>query len=385
MKRWLARLSRVMRREKSELEMRARRAEVRGELTLATELFLQAGAKDEVGRVLSLRAKSAPSGTERLELLNLARDYSGEARRAELGRQTAVLRLELCQQRMLLLTRAELGELGCELAAHGEHRRAADAFGLAGDLEAQTTQLVEAGAIDRLEAVWDADQRQLEAVRSRERAVSQASDLFRAGRRRAALALLAEQPERHVVRLLELERHIRLSRVIGPEVALSFHGQTQRFVLGDRVSLGRQDASIVLPSPAISRTHLMLERAGEEMVVRDVSRNGTTLGGVPLAAPLPLSSPLELVLGGEVRVKLIPHARFGVCIVLPERTLLAPLGELDLEAGRVSSADDRWVELEPAASGAYLNSWRVTERIQLCRRDELSLLPGAPPIARVEE
>src|SRR5690606_38706461 len=118
--------------------------------------------------------------------------------------EQASLKLELCQTRELLLTRQELGRLGRDLAELGEHQLAADAFGLAGDLEAETSELVEAGAIERLEAVFDADESRQRLERDREQTTRNAVDLERLGRRRAVIVLAADQPDEPASRLSEL-------------------------------------------------------------------------------------------------------------------------------------------------------------------------------------
>src|SRR5690606_19303542 len=286
----------------------------------ATELYLEAGAREQAARVLVTRAETCPNPSDRLALLCLARDHSSEPRQHELGRRCALMKLELCRERVLFLTASELGAVGRELSALGEHRLAAEAHALAGDLEAQTAALVEAGAIERLEAVFDADQQQQWAEQERERGLLAAVDLDRVGRRRAVLALLADQRDRASPQLLELGERIVARRSLGSVVALELEGKLQHLVLGQRVTLGRAGSGLVVPSPAVSRVHLVLERRGGQPTVVDVSSNGTTLGGVSVAAPLPIGSRLELTLGGEVKVGFELDTRFGVRVSLLGRT-----------------------------------------------------------------
>jgi len=380
---WWTRVERLWRPGASALVERARHAEAGGDLELATRLYIEAAARDDASRVLRARANSALTAQDRLGLLSLALEHCSEAQAGQLRREHASLKLELCQSRELYLTRPELARLGRDLALLGEQQLAADAFGLAGDLEAQTTALVEAGAIERLEAVFDADESRLRLERDREQTARNAMDLDRLGRRRAVLALAADQPEDTASRLGELAHRIRMRRVIGPVVRLELAGERHQFVLGDQVTLGRANAAIVLASPAVSRRHLELRRDGGAPVLVDVSKNGTTLRGIPLSGSLPLESQLELVLGGEVHVSIAPHAEYGLELTISNETFWAPLGDLVTSVGSFRGGSDDWVELVPPARGVFLNSVHVVESVQLCAGDELRLHKDAATFVRV--
>ena len=383
MRRWWTRVERLWRPGASALVERAKHAEAGGDLELATRLYIEAGARDDAARVLGARANSALTAADRLALLSLALEHCSEGPKPELRRQHASLKLELCQTRELFLTRSELGRLGRDLAELGEHQLAADAFGLAGDLEAQTAALVEAGAIERLEAVFDADESRQRLERDREQTGRNAADLERLGRRRAVLAVAADQPDDKVSRLGELAHRIKASRVTGPVLRLELLGVRRQFVLGDRVTLGRANADIVVASPAVSRRHLELRREDGVPVLVDVSKNGTTLRGIPLAGSLSLESRVEVVLGGEVVVSVEPHDRYGLELTIANDAFWVPLGELTSSVGSFHCGADDWVELVPPARGVYLNSVHVLERVQLCAGDELRPERDADAAVRV--
>jgi len=348
-------------------------------------LYLQAGAGEEAARVLRARADSAPDAHERLELLSLARQLSSGAAQAALVRRHALLKLDLVKRRMLLLTKPELAELGRELASSGEHRMAADAYGLSGDLEAQTDELVEAGAIEQLEHVFDEHQQREHLQRARQRIVERARDLYQLGQRRAALNLCDDRLARSDPRLSELGRRIRAERVGGEPVSLEFEGSIVRFAFGERVTLGRSGSNLIVPSPAVSRVHLVMERRDGEPTIVDVSTNGTTLGGVPLGAALPVREPLELCLGGEVFVRFEPDPRFTLRVSLLDQTVVVPLGALSLKAGAISVGPEPWVELEPGPSQLFLGKWPISGRVQLCRGDEFRLEREGDVVLRVVE
>ncbi|HEY6723035.1 MAG TPA: FHA domain-containing protein [Polyangiaceae bacterium] len=383
MRRWWTRVEGLWRPGVSAVVERAKHAEAAGDLELATRLYIEAGARDDAGRVLGARASSALTATDRLRLLSLALEHCSEARRPELRREQSSLKLELCQSRELYLTRSELIGLGKDLTGLGEHQLAADAFGLAGDLESQTAALVEAGAIERLEAVFDADQSRQRMERDREHTCKNAVDLERLGRRRAVLAVAADQPEASASRLGELAHRIKNARVNGPLLRLELAGERRQFVLGDRVTLGRANAAIVVASPAVSRRHLELRREDGVPTLVDMSKNGTTLRGIPLAGSVPVQSRFEVVLGGEVVVSVEPHDQYGLELGIAKETFWVPLGELSASVGSFRCGADDWVELWPPAAGVYLNSFHVLERIQLCAGDELKLARDADDAVRV--
>lgn len=367
----------------SALVERAKHAEAAGDLELATRLYIEAGASDDAGRVLGARAQSALTAADRLRLLSLALEHGSEARRAELCRAQLSLKLELCQSRELYLTRSELVRLGKDLSELGEPQLAADAFGLAGDLEAQTAALVEAGAIERLEAVFDADENRQRLERDREQTSRNAVDLERLGRRRAVLAVAADQPDDSASSLGELAHRIKATRITGPVLRLELAGERRQFVLGDRVTLGRANAAIVVASPAVSRRHLELRREDGVPTLVDVSKNGTTLRGIPLAGSVPVQSRLEVVLGGEVVVSVEPHDQYGLELGISKETFWVPLAELTSSVGSFRCGADDWIELWPPARGVYLNSVQVLERIQLCAGDELRIARDADAAVRV--
>ena len=335
--------------------------------------------------MLLARIDGALDAHERLKLMSLARQLSSGDAQAELMRRQAILKLELVKRRVLLLTGSELGVLARELASSGEHQLAAEAYGLSGDLDAQTGELVEAGAIEQLETVFDAHEQRARVQRARQRVLERARDLYHMGQRRALLELCDEQLSREDPRLSELCRRVRAERVVDTPVRLEFDGCVRHFVLGDKVTLGRSGSSIIVPSLAVSRVHLALELRGGEPTIVDVSKNGTTLGGVPLATALPVRGPLELCLGGEVSVRFEPDARFVLRVLLLDQTILVPLAALVLDVGTISLGAEGWLELAPGPRPVFMREWPVTDRVQLCRGDEFRLERGGEAVLRVLE
>ena len=70
-----------------------------------------------------------------------------------------------------------------------------------------------------------------------------------------------------------------------------------RLVRGDNV-VGRDPAAdVFIPSPGVSRRHAVITTHGATAVVADVSKNGTRVDGVKIAAPTPLRSGCVLTFG----------------------------------------------------------------------------------------
>lgn len=357
---------------------------MRGEVDRALDLYVEAGLATEAARLLRTRAERTLDPVERLGLLGRARDLASGETRELLSRRCAEQRLELCKQGVLRLTALELDELAGELMRLESPQLAAEAHALAGNVEDQARALVEAGAIERLEAVLDADRRESEqALATRERAL-RAYDLDRSGRRREALAMIEGETAEGDPVLRELKRHIESRRVTGPRVVLHLGGEPHHFALGREVVVGRSGSTIEIPSPAISRSHLVLSRDESGPSVRDVSKNGTTLNGIALDTTLRIGQALTLELGGEVTVRLAPDPKFCLRVELLDEVLYAPLAGLRLAVGVVELGTDGWLELVPGAREVYLGDIELTHPVQLCRGDRFLLSRGGAVVVGVE-
>ncbi|MBK8994318.1 MAG: FHA domain-containing protein [Myxococcales bacterium] len=244
--------------------------------------------------------------------------------------------------------------------------------------------LVEAGAIDRLEAVLDSEQARERAERERLALHTRVGDLALSGARREALAVGGDLREPDA-RVADLLKSIQVRRISLPRVRLSLGGETLDVIFGDEVTLGRAEATLVIASPAVSRTHLSIRRSPEGPEAVDLgSRNGTLLAGARLGAPVRVGPGLELELGGEVRVQLTPWQNGGVRIAYASEVVHAPLGALELDGWKLSAADDGWLELELGAP-ALLDALAVHGVIQLLRGDRLRRSVDGPVLLEVVE
>jgi class 3 adenylate cyclase len=71
-----------------------------------------------------------------------------------------------------------------------------------------------------------------------------------------------------------------------------------RIVVTEPIEVGRECTGLILTDAQISRRHLELRLAGGRIVVTDLgSTNGTTVDGVPITAPTPLTAGSRVMLG----------------------------------------------------------------------------------------
>ena len=189
-------------------------------------------------------------------------------------------------------------------------------------------------------------------------------------------------------RVVDASRRIRARLLRGPVVDLEIEGTAHRAVLGDEVSIGRGDASIVIASRAVSRRHLRIYRLDGAVMVEDLGgRNGTLLAGARLAGAVPIGYGLTLQLGGEVK-----------CVVEPSDTAVmldvagvryeAPLGPLavgDWRVGHEGIGEDTYVVLSTAPGGVrpFLGEYQLAPRIELCAGDSLSTARNGEPLLRI--
>ena len=385
----LSRVTRGLRRRVADLRTsnprsRARRAEARGDLEDATALYMEAGEMSEAARLFALRAETTQEARSRLNLLAQAASVATGETAADLQRRRAKLALDLARAGTIRLSSSELSDLGHTLEELDESVLAASAFSLAGDVEAQTRSLVAAGAIERLEEVLHTQEAQARQKRRLQQLYQRVFDLRLAGRRREALAIARSEGLLTDERAAALVREIDALRAEGPTTRLVVDGSELEVAFGDSITIGRADATITVASPSVSRAHLGIRRASGRIEAFDLgSRNGTFVAGARVEVPVGVGAGLELLLGGDVPMRIEPHGD-AVRVEIAGRNLYAPLGPLEIGAWRVEPGDDDWLELsaDPAAP-VLLGELRVDPVIELCRGDELRERPAGDVRLRV--
>jgi FHA domain len=371
----LSRARELLSGRRSRALARARRREAEGRLEEATALYLEGEEPDEAVRLLSLRADSALDPATRLSLLAQAAGRATGERSRELELRRRRLMAELVKESKLDLTRPELRDLADRLGALGDPSLAAELYALMGDSDAQARMLVQAGAIEKLENVLDAEERRERAERQQSEIERRVRDFLSLGLRRKAIAEGATLRTADTALAVLLDDVLR-KKITGPRVRLELDGVVSELVFGHEILIGRAGATLTVASPAVSREHLVIRRGASGPEIADLgSSNGTLLSGVRIDAPLPVGEGIQVFLGGEVAVRVSPSDAGAVRIELGDDTLIAPLGPFSVLGCRISPGADGWLELV-ATAPLFLAGLRVSGGIELCHGDSFSVSAG---------
>lgn len=368
----------------------AQKLESAGDLVEAARAYLEAALPDEAARVLLLRADAEPSLERRIALFERAATTASDAELARKARaRKAKLAYDLVRSHGTL-ARSEVLRAAEDLEAAGEHELAAEAYRSLGDTEGEVRALTAAGAIDKLEERLRSDAAASKTEHDRTLAIRRATDLDRGGERRAALqALEAALAGGSDERLEDLVRVIRHRLVRGPTCQLGLDGEPVLVALGQRVTIGRGDATIVVASRSVSREHVAVHRDGGAVVVEDLgTRNGTFLAGARLAGPVPVGEGVSLMLGSDLPCKVEPKEDGNVMITVAGQRYLAPLGPLRVGGWSVDverEDGERFVVLSSTTDApAFVGDLIAAGRIDLAVGDAISRERGGPSVLTVE-
>lgn len=307
----------------------------------------------------------------------------------------------------------------------GDALQAAAAYELAGDLTGAARIYEQVGEIEKLEQLHEllAAQR---AAQDEEHALWQAVELhLDLGERGAALAALERLGRVGTDRARAEEgRAALLSRRLPPfQVQLALRTASARhelWVVGKLPLLlgrGQGDAgetgevseptahgdpasrSLSFPDPGLSRRHAQIERlaatatAGPRYALRDLgSKNGTTLGGLPVAGLVALPPRGEIGLGQHVSLhvaevrepeRLELEVRRGLSCGLRAVVCEMPLSLLPLFPDAGAGDGELRLHFDPAGQPILqaslelrLNGKRVAQGVQLLRGDQLTCGSG---------
>jgi hypothetical protein len=373
-------------RRDARLAREAKAEELAGNLAAAVDLYDEAGLRDDAARVLLLRADAEPAAEKRMAFCAAAAEAaeSDELRQKAKARK-ALLAFDTLKGQGGAYLANEVLAVARELEEAGELERAADAYALGGDGEGEVRALTAAGAIEKLEERLRAAENAARSQRTLETSLRKMADLDRTAERRAALDVAAQAlAEGDDARIADAARAIRARVARGPVIELTLDGKHERVALGDEVTIGRGDATILIASRAVSRRHLRVARGKDGAFVEDLgTRNGTTLAGARLSAPLPVGDGVSVMLGGEVPCVIKPAAGGGAIIEIGGERYLAPLGELSVHGWRLAhegSAEEGYVVLRTpeGAERPYLGNYQLAARVELCHGDQIRAARGGP-------
>ncbi len=369
----------------------AKRAELRGELEKAVELYGLAGAPEEAARVMILRGDAETDMRLRMRHYTqaVATAPEGHAVRDEARRKRAALLVaQFGGGALSENARRELRGAGQELLDVGDATQAAEAYKLAGDADGEAKALAQAGDVESLELLLSEQEKKDRADRAQKEAHAEVEMLVQSGRRREALAAAEKWLAAHDDAVLrDRASMIKARRALGPIAQVWIHGKKAPLVLGDEIVIGRTEGTLHIPSQAVSRQHVRIAREAGAVVVRDLgSRNGTQLRGMNIAGAIPVGDGVDLTLGKEVRVRVAKVAgalEDAVTIELGGETYVAPLGRARI-AGvpwELACGADGWIEL--VANGAFLGEINLAERTTLLVGDVITSARGGAEVLRV--
>lgn len=372
---------------------RARKAELRGDLVKAIELFVEADRPAEAARVMVLRGDAESEHRGRLQ------HYTQAARTAPEG--TEENKLARKKRALLLLAlsgdlslsaghRRDVEDAAQELEAIGEHDKAAQAYAQLGDHEGEARALTAAGDVDRLEFLLASEQHKDRGERKRRDRQAEVDLLLTSGRRREALDLLdvlaKENPDEPTVRERIASLRARLAK--GPIVPISLQNARISLTFAKEVIVGRSEGTVLVPSNAVSRRHLAIASEGSQVIVRDLgSRNGTQLRGLPVRGALPVGDGLELTLGREVGVVLAPSRVVpgALEIEVAGQRITTGFGSLLLGIGdwTLVEAADGLIELHAKSPTPFLGEVALGDGSTLLVGDTLTTERGGSPVLRM--
>ncbi len=371
----------------------AKKAELRGDLPKAVELFVRAEEPGEAARVMLLRGDAETDPRVRLQhyIQAAATAPDGHAARREARQKRAELVIAMSGDAAVsAVARKDVLAAAADLEAIGQVEAAARAYAMAGDTEGEARALVGAGDVEGLEDLLTLEQSRTRDERKRKDASADVDLLASSGRRREALAAAEEHARARIDDLAVRERAQQLSgrRAAGPRARITVRDRALALVLGDEIVIGRTEGALLVPSAAVSRRHVRIARGAAGVFVEDLgSRNGTQLHGMDVAGKMPLGDGLELKLGKEVSLKVVPSAELpgALAIDLAGSAWLAPLGPVKLGVGdwQLELATDGWIELVSGAPAAFLRDVALVPRTTLLTGDAISETRGGPPVLRV--
>ncbi|MGE0789707.1 MAG: FHA domain-containing protein [Sandaracinaceae bacterium] len=374
----------------SSIHRRARSAEGAGEWRRAAALWAEANEPARAAEALIHLAQREGTLEARLAAWQDALMWIGDEddmRREFVERSMSVAVLEDARLRGAASAeeKRRLADAASRLEGLGDDGRAAEAFGILGRREDQARCLEAAGEIEALEALLGAEGRREEKADQLRRLVSHYEMAMQYGARLEARGSLRE-----AVRISdgdasaeELLRRLEARMPPPFRVRLEVAGQAVTFVGRMPAVIGRGDVDVRVRGTSVSREHTEVAlRGGRAYVADKGSRNGTLVGGVPIAGELELGGPTELGLGDDVRLEVTPSgATIGIDVLSGfDRGERFRLGEGTLmvegTAARLSFPEG-WALLSAEGAELTLDGRACTMGVHLLSGDQL-VVGGIP-------
>ena len=299
-------------------------AEAAGNVDLAAERYGIAGDREGAVRMHLARAQRAPDRQAEIAALRDALHWATgvpllvKQAASALGRALyAKISAEgIATQR----DKDRVREAAQFLLDGGEHRLAGEALEKIGDHVGAANAYSAGGFVERMETALASDDAAAQRARTERDAFASYETNMRVGRRDDARADLvrglAAAPSGEYRRLLD---DLDTKLITGGRVELRRRGKPSVIACAaHRIAIGRDPlCDLPLRTGGVSRRHAEIE-VGESprFTLRDAdSRNGTTLGGLPLAGKVPLAGRGSFGLGDDCRIDFEVVGEPGVLVL----------------------------------------------------------------------
>ena len=293
-------------------------AEAAGELELAAERYALAGQSDAAVRVHLARADRAASRKGEITALRDAFHWTNEEEfdadlRAKVQRRLgkALLAQARAEGVATARDRERVSEAAELLLAGGAYQDAGEAYESIDDDANAAAAYRSGGLVDKMEDALIREARRSESTRAESDAYADYEVAARGGDRDGAIRALrravesADQKTEYRRLLDELEARLIASGRVS--LVARQRGRVTVFA-GDRMLIGRDPlCDYVLRSGGVSRRHAEIaidsSESGVTFHLADAgSRNGTKVGGMPLAGSIPLAETGGFELGDQCEV-----------------------------------------------------------------------------------
>lgn len=293
---------------------RAVAAEGAGHLETAAEAYSLAGDREAAVRIHLQRAARAGSRPLEIAALREAVQAAGDeaALREKPAAQLGKLLLDGLEAEGIATSRdrERVREAAAFLVWGGEHQRAGDALAKIGDHLAAADAFSAGGLVEQMEAALAKDDDGQRRAHEEQEAFSSYQTHLSVGRRDEARADLLRCIG-HSVNGAEYRRlldSLESKLITGGRLELLVRGRQPLVVCAvKRILLGRDGlCDLALRSGGVSRQHAEIEVQSSPLryALHDLgSRNGTTLGGMPVAGHLPLAGSGRFALGDQCTVE----------------------------------------------------------------------------------
>lgn len=336
-------------------------AEAAGNVELAAERYGLAGERAAAVRMHLARAQRAQERGAEIAALHDALHWAADdpelVRRASGALGKALYARATAEGVATARDRERVREAARLLAAGGEHQAAGEAYEQLGDYQAAAAAYSAGGHVDRVEAALAAEEEQHRRDRERKDAFADYETHLRVGRRddaradlQRAIAAAGDGAEAGEYRRL-LDR-LEADLITGGRLQLRRRrGGAVVVCAAPVIAIGRDAlCDLALRTGGVSRRHCEIEVAGSggPFLLRDAgSRNGTAIGGMPIAGRVPLSGTGTFELGEDCK---LDFETVGAPAVL----VVTVATGVDRGARVVAAADGDRIELAPVGLGGDL-------------------------------